>query len=246
MSQDCARLLLLERGATPEPGAVGVVEDYVVWWNPLTSVADTVAVLGGLEAWVRTLDGASRPFSLPWGTVPAGVAYAGGRLVHVGDGRSPSFNVVTDGGAVRHQVRWRQAGSSVTAADKSAYERARSGRVAELPPEREVELLFPRLDEFPALPSEKPVFDRMLTDREGGTWLRSFPENSFGPVDRQLGVRPGGREEWMVFDAAGNWRWVALLPERFELKTVSAERLYGISRDSLDVETVRVLVSSGN
>ena len=44
-----------------------------------------------------------------------------------------------------------------------------------------------------------------------------------------------------MFDPAGVWLGDLTLPERFELHTVGRDRLLGVTRDSLDVETVRVL-----
>ena len=108
------------------------------------------------------------------------------------------------------------------------------------PNEPETRLLFPALDEYPEVPTHKPLFDRLLLDDRGGIWARVFPEESFGLFDSRLPGPMIFTETWMVFDPAGVWLGDLTLPDRFELHAVGRDRLLGVARDSLDTETVQV------
>ena len=114
--------------------------------------------------------------------------------------------------------------------------------LARAPPnEPEVRLLFPALDEYPEVPTHKPLFDRLLLDGNGATWARVFPAESFGLFDSRLPGPLVFTETWTVFDSAGVWLGDLTLPDRFELHHMDGDRLLGVSRDALDTETVQVL-----
>lgn len=108
------------------------------------------------------------------------------------------------------------------------------------PNEPETRILFPALDEYPEIPTHKPLFDRLLMDDEGAIWARVFPEDSFGLFDSRLPGPLVFTETWTVFDPAGVWLGDLTLPERLELYDIDGDRLLGVSRDALDTETVQV------
>ena len=108
--------------------------------------------------------------------------------------------------------------------------------------EPEVDFLFPTLDEFPELPSRKPIFDKLLIDDEGGVWIRNVPAESMGAFDIRIPDVVASRSEtWTVFDASGVWLGNLTFPPRFALSAVARRKLLGVATDLLDVQTVNVL-----
>ena len=71
--------------------------------------------------------------------------------------------------------------------------------------------------------------------------MRTFPEESLGLFDSRLQQVPVFLEIWTVFDSAGTWLGDLTMPERFQLHAVDGNRLLGVSRDSLETQTVQVL-----
>lgn len=71
--------------------------------------------------------------------------------------------------------------------------------------------------------------------------MRTFPEESLGLFDSRLQQVPVFLEIWTVFDSAGTWLGDLTMPERFQLHAVDGTRLLGVSRDSLETQTVQVL-----
>ena len=107
--------------------------------------------------------------------------------------------------------------------------------------EPEVDFLFPKLDEFPELPSRKPIFDKVLIDDEGGVWIRNVPPESLGAFDSRIpDVVISAQQTWTVFDASGIWLGDLTLPLRFDLMAVAQSKLLGVATGLLDVQTVQV------
>ena len=89
------------------------------------------------------------------------------------------------------------------------------------------------------------LLDRLLERPEDGVELRA-------PAALDLVLDPGSTfwlrlpqpnpksEEWIwrVLDNAGEWLTDVRLPARFSLLVVDGDRLYGVTRDEFDVETV--------
>ena len=241
VSTSCQRGLLQQRTRMPPLDRLGLTEDVFAWVDSFSEAIDTVTTAELLEAWTRSLDGAARPWVIPWGTSARTHATGNDQLV-LGNGRVPELRRYDSAGELQLIVRWSIEPRPVDARDRRRYSEFRLEFLAWAPPnEPETRLLFPALDEYPEVPTHKPLFDRLLLDDPGGIWARVFPEESFGLFDSRLRDAPVFTETWTVFDSAGVWLGDLTLPERFELQAVGRDRLLGVSRDSFDTETVQVL-----
>jgi len=74
-----------------------------------------------------------------------------------------------------------------------------------------------------------PVFSRLLIDHREWLWVRRYRPD---PADSQM---------WDVFDTQGRYLCSQVLPARFRVDEIGPDWVLGVSRDSLDVEGVRVL-----
>lgn len=86
---------------------------------------------------------------------------------------------------------------------------------------------------------EVPVFQDFLVDPEGFLWVRDYEPRIHAPFFGGLwGAGPGG--EWSVLDRTGRRVTTITVPDDFEPARVYEDRLIGIRRNPLDVESVRV------
>lgn len=74
-----------------------------------------------------------------------------------------------------------------------------------------------------------PTYSRLLSDDRGRVWARVY-----SPPGRQA-------NDWVVFDLDGVRTAVLHAPTDFELSSVSNERLFGWTIDSLGIQRIRVL-----
>ena len=174
---------------------------------------------------------------------PLGTAYTyaqvGDTLV-VGHGRTAEIRRYDPAGRLLSLFRWAERPRPVTREDRRRYEKLRLESLARMPDHPESRFWYPALDEFPELPTHKPIFDRIVLDDEGGIWLRAFPPESFGDIDGRFRVPAPTNRRWTVIAADGTWLGEVTLPDRFDLYTVARGRIYGVVKDSLDVQTVQV------
>jgi hypothetical protein len=129
----------------------------------------------------------------------------------------------------------------VDGSDRARYSAERTAFLTRLGSnEPEALMLFPSLDEYPTLPTFKPLFDRLIVDNEEHVWLRELPPESFGQFDARLEQMTHAAEVWHVFDGRAAWLGPVALPESFELKAVNGNKIFGVMRDALGVESIRV------
>lgn len=79
-------------------------------------------------------------------------------------------------------------------------------------------------------PERLPSASELMSDTAGNVWVRPF-------------VTPSAEEEapsFMVFDPEGRRLGRVAFPPRFEPRAITADRVYGVWTDELDVEHVRV------
>lgn len=241
VSTSCGRALLQQRTRQPRLNRLGLTEDIFVWADAFSGSVDTVTTAGLLEGWTRRFQGVERPWVIPWGTSPRTHATRNDKLV-LGNGRAPEFRRYGPTGSLELVFRWSPQPRPVTSRDRQRYAQQRSDFLSWAPPGvEETRFLFPALHEYPEVPAHKPLFDRLLLDDQGGTWVRTFPEESLGLFDSRLQQVPVFLEIWTVFDSAGTWLGDLTMPERFQLHAVDGNRLLGVSRDSLETQTVQVL-----
>jgi hypothetical protein len=80
-----------------------------------------------------------------------------------------------------------------------------------------------------SFPPVFPAFDRLVMDDQGNSWMRV----DHAPHDQ-------GDARWLVLDPEGGWLAEALLPGGIQVTRITEDRVVGVFRDELDVESVRV------
>lgn len=239
ISADCSRALIRWNSDEPPPGRLGLVETTFGWMDLETEAVDTLARAFLFEGWTREFYSEIGTFAVPWGAAAYTYAQLGDTLV-VGHGRTAEIRRYDPAGRLLSLTRWADRPRPVTRADRRRYEERRRESLAGMPDHPESRFWYPKLDEFPELPTHKPLFDRILADDEGGLWLRASPPQSCGDFDGRLQVPPPTNRRWIVLAADGAWLGEVALPDRFDLHAVARGRIYGVVEDSLDVQTVQV------
>ena len=241
ISRDCRRALLQQRIRMPGSNRLGLTEDVFAWADLFSEAVDTVTTAELLEAWTRSFQGGMRPWVIPWGASGNTNATRHDQLV-LGNGRYSELRGYDVTGGLQWIVRWPGEPRPVTAGDRGRYSTARQEFFSRVPSDHpEARFLFPALDDYPEVPTHKPLFDRLLLDDQGGIWVRLHPQDSFGLFDLRLPEPMFFTETWTVFDSTGIWLGDVTLPDRFELHDIERDQLLGVARDSLDTETVQVL-----
>ena len=241
ISADCRRALLQQRTRMPRLNRLGLTEDVFAWADLFSEAIDTVTTAELLEAWTRRFQGGERPWTIPWGVSGSTNATRNDRLV-LGNGRYPELRGYDSGGELQWVFRWPGEPQPVTPSDRGRYNTFRQEFLTRVPSDHpETRFLFPALDDYPEVPTHKPLFDRLLLDDRGGIWVRQHPQDSFGLFDLRLPEPMFFAETWTVFDSTGVWLGDIALPDRFELHDIGRHRLLGVARDSLDTESVQVL-----
>ena len=244
VSTNCQRVLLRQTTSKLPLDSWGLTEELFTWVDVVAQTVDTVLTASFAEGWTRKLYGSERPWVVPWGTSFTHVVTNDGLVT--GYGRVAELRKHDSTGALRSVFRWSPEPQPVTRADRRRYADLRLEWLARQPEDPESLFLFPALDEYPELPSHKPLFDQILVDDGGSLWVRDFPEGSYGLFDSRLPEQTWSNQTWTVFDSAGAWLGDLTLPDRFELRAVARGRVYGVARDSLDVETVQIFKIQGH
>lgn len=240
VSSDCRSVLVGRNTDVPSIGETGIIRSTFEWIDPEGRTVERVADAGLVEVWTTTLYGVARPSILPWGTQRTTHAEQRDQLV-VGNGRVPELFTYDSSGLLTSIFRWSPDPVPVTQQDRRNYVAARLDWFEGKPEDPEIEYLFPELDAFPEIPSTKPIFDRVLVDGESRIWVRALSEESLGAFDLRFPIfRTSEQQRWTVFDSEGVWLGSMTLPIRFDLRAVAADRLFGVSFDSFDVQTVQV------
>ena len=86
-----------------------------------------------------------------------------------------------------------------------------------------------------------PAFADVMFGPFDTLWVRAFtPPDEFEGARVRVSVQEMGSLDWRVIDAAGHYLGVVTFPVDFRPTKAVGDRFYGVSRDDLDVPTVRV------
>lgn len=77
------------------------------------------------------------------------------------------------------------------------------------------------------MPSARPAFGRILSDRAGRLWVSEWLPADLGPPRR-----------WRLFDASGRWTHDVRLPDGLDPLDMGSDWILGVQRDDLDVEYI--------
>jgi hypothetical protein len=165
---------------------------------------------------------------------PKAVFASGPNGIYLGETLTPTVTGLNEAGDTLSQLTWLP--KNLHDPDDAygivvATARDRAG------PQRAIELQA-QLEAFPVR-DQVSVFWGLLVDELGYIWVRPFdPSEHALYLGGFSGVGMGG--EWRVFSAGGTEVDSVVLPSRFEPTQITRDRVVGIHRDDLSVETVRV------
>lgn len=236
ISGDCQTLVANGARVLPPIGMHGYHRQALLRLDRMLRTIDTVRV-DSLAAWTRTTEGGGPLVARlpPWN--PDNWAIAHDSAVITGFGGRPELRWYLTSG-LRRIVRWNQPEVAIGTVDRRLYEEKRRRLFARVGKNPESELIFPELGDFPELPRHKPFFDGFLVDGAGNVWVRKDPLTLRG-YENLPPVEPIPDQAWLVLDSAGRWLGEVTMPHGFVLRDVGEGRVWGVHRDSLDVETVR-------
>jgi hypothetical protein len=138
--------------------------------------------------------GGKRQIAAPFPLTASG-ATAGDDLVF-GNGETPEFEIAGPDGRVRRIVRWNAPPVAITPEIEQRY---RHSAIGENPSEQTASI-FDSFTRQAGFPDAMPVYNGIVTDEDGFTWLRAYAPP--WALDEP--------ETWTVFDPAG--RWLGSLP----------------------------------
>jgi hypothetical protein len=178
---------------------------------------------------------AFRPRNQPYSPFqPQGVVTAsGGRFVH-GRVDLPALTWRAPDGEVEQILRWNPEPEPVTDADVQevlAFMAADLRRVNPTMAAEDLDRFIADQQEGMVIPAGAtlPHFGLIHGDGEGGVWLAEFDPAS-----------PGRSSRYHVVGSDGIWLGTVDLPAGFRILDVSGDRVLGVLKDDMDVESVAV------
>jgi hypothetical protein len=217
--------LLVQAGRVYGPGGVkdGLSRPPATFlhFSATGAVLDSIAVLPGSEAFVKTQDRGFTVMSPLFGRSPVHVV-SGDRVI-LGGNDAYELAVYTPQGELKRLIRKRQAPRPVTDAAFEALKQKRlEGMDAEWRPRLE-----PMIEAMPR-PATMPFYSNALADDEGNLWVQEFqaPDDSV--------------PTWTVFDPEGRMLGPVVLPDRFRPTHIGRDFVLGVRFDELDVERVEL------
>ena len=198
---------------------------------------DTVGMLPAGETITMT---GGRPQIKMFSPEPIWDAGEGGTLV---SGRNNEFRLeVRDAtGAVKRIITRPITPKPVTDHDKQVIRSALRELAAKQAPGAPPAALDAYINSI-QFADDYPTFASLALGPEGSIWaqrLRSGEELT-GGKEGSFDVQDLGSTDWDVFDAEGRYLGVVTFPGRYQPVRVVGDRFYGVARDDLDVQTVKV------
>ena len=242
VSSDCSTFLLRTSSIVlPPPGEVGPIPTTLFWATLDNTRRDTVAAVSMRQVIRHSMRGGDEILTVPWGTRTHWVV--GAEHVYVGISDRPEIRVYDQDGSLVRIVRWTREPRPVTRADRRLFAQKRVRWVRERPSLGE---LLIQLDDFPAVPTEMPVFFSLLLDDEGNLWIRDYPRwlagwPSFYESDLRDPPSPEDDPEmWTVFDESGRLLARVRVPSDLAIRSVHGDAVLTVWRDQNDVDRVRL------
>jgi len=148
--------------------------------------------------------------------------------VYLGDGTDYSVEVFDLSGSPLEPIRWTGPNLRISDEDMRAFEANRVAGLSERqkPAMRRAIQELPRLENFPA-------YDKLMVGQGRRLWVRSF-------------LRPRDEDRaWWVFGEQSSMLAVVRLPRSMRLLEAGSDYVLVVERDSLGVETVRLMFLEG-
>jgi hypothetical protein len=196
----------------------------IVRVSPEALVLDTVADLYGFEFIMLSRDGETLIEPSPFAR---NGHFAGFRdRIVVGDASFFEYRVLSGDGALETVVR----GSRPLFVSRERLRREREALLGDDPSPGALRLWTELLEAIPQ-PMTLPAFQALEVDPNGYVWLEAFT----GQADVNEPRR------WDVFSDDHEWLGHVLLPPGFQALAFGHDRIVGVAKNGLDVETVQLL-----
>jgi hypothetical protein len=157
-------------------------------------------------------------------------------LLYIADNQTPSIRVLQSNGTVQRTITW-QPGPG--ASPREALRMVIDSAIASGPANQAANTRL----RWEAAPERErlPAFALFIVDELGLIWVRPYEplehSTAFGGLLRP-GGGPGGR--WTILSPAGVKLGVVDMPSDLEPIRITADAVIGVSRNELDIESVRV------
>lgn len=229
-----ARLLLRDGSVVVEPQAMyapasqrGIHRDTLVLYRLGTTGRDDGVLLRipGEDVFVLPAKGGVRTAPQLFGRRV--VMAAGDSVLYAGGTDTYEIRGIALTGATRSILRVTSSAKSVT----SSMIAARRDRELSRIDGQLWQSFFRQMYDSMEYPAFLPQVSALIVDDRQRLWVRDFP------------AHPDSAAQWSVFDPDGTIDWRIRIPAAFELHAVAGDRLFGVWRDSSDVEHVRVYSS---
>lgn len=163
-----------------------------------------------------------------WGAV------SGDALV-IGTAERSELRYFGPDGALRRIVRWPEPDRAVEGPFVEQWEASFEEWVETMPP-RARGPIRDRFDHVP-YPDQFPAYAGVVAGGNGRIWVGDYPGHLLipaTPIDHRVPSR-----RWLVFDADGRLTATVGTPAGFQPRVASGDRVWGVYRDEVDVESVR-------
>lgn len=199
----------------------------------LTAEGEVVAELGSFPGFQSYSSEQTGVTVYPFGADTYG-AISGDELV-VGTAEEPELRYYGPDGALRRIVRWPDHDRAVEGPLVEQWDSSLAGWLEEMPPPRAT-MMREMLDRIPR-PDRFPAYDGVIPGPAGSVWVGDYAGMlalAGTPVDLRVPAR-----RWLVFDSSGLLTATVDAPAGFQPRAATIDRVWGVYRDELDVESVR-------
>lgn len=170
----------------------------------------------------------------PFGMDTYGVL-SGSALV-VGTAESPELRYYGPDGGLERIVRWPDPDRRLEGGRYVAEWDSMLTSWLEPMPEGRRAMMRDMFDRIPR-PERFPAYDGVIAGSDGRVWVGEYVgilAIAATPIDRRVPAR-----RWLVFDRAGALAATVETPAGFQPHAASGDRVWGVYRDAVDVESVR-------
>ena len=161
---------------------------------------------------------------------------AGDSRVHASFSDAWDIGVWGPGGLVR-RIRRAWEPVPVAAAHRTAYREVLMAAGGDDP---QIQQSYRLLAEGMSFPDHHPAHARLLVGTDGVLWVERPQTEPPWSEEIDYAAVPPHPGIWDVFGEDGAWLTTVHLPARFRLMSVGEDRVAGVAKDDLDVESVQV------
>ncbi|NNF28065.1 MAG: hypothetical protein HKN73_12640 [Gemmatimonadetes bacterium] len=177
----------------------------------------------------------------PLGAISQGAVV--GQSLAVSSGSEPELQVFGPEGGLIRLIRWSEAELDLEPGALPVWESFLEEHLATLPEEeagfrREALATIPAREELPAV-------GQVVAASGGELWVGPYVPGQHVLVRAFMGEVPIPATRWLVFGVDGELAATVRIPGGFTVYAVDSDRVWGVYRDDLDVESVRAYAFSG-